>query len=294
VRAVPSALSTSSTLYGVGVALLPAACVFAEFYFRFHPFVQLAFVYLLLVFTWAAAREARLVQLPRLPVTSERADLAGHLLLLALFALVLFGAQNVLLALATGHWGLRALPVHGDVLLYGVSLALWLALYNVAGRLPTVYEFNLRLRLSWWDVPIALGIALPTFYILRLYLIELGDNHERMHVFGVDQASSPAWVFYGAGLLFTVSNALIEELWWRGTLLAALRPLLPPAGVILLQGLCFGILHWFGTPMGIAGLLLAGTWGLALGWWVYARRSLWQPLAIHLLADWLIFAYTNG
>jgi membrane protease YdiL (CAAX protease family) len=63
---------------------------------------------------------------------------------------------------------------------------------------------------------------------------------------------------------------------------------------ILLQALCFGLAHWVGTPQGIFGLVLAGSWGIALGWWTYARRSLWQALAVHLLADWLIFVYTNG
>jgi membrane protease YdiL (CAAX protease family) len=114
-----------------------------------------------------------------------------------------------------------------------------------------------------------------------------------MEIFGVTKASS-ANVFYIVGAVFTVVNALTEELWFRGLLLGALRGLLPMWPAILLQALCFGLAHWVGTPQGMFGFTLAGAWAIALGWWTYRRGSLWQAFSVHLLADWLIFAYTNG
>ena len=95
------------------------------------------------------------------------------------------------------------------------------------------------------------------------------------------------------GRLFAVANAFTEEMWYRGFLLGALKPLVTPARAIILQALIFGLMHWFGTPQGVLGVVLAGAWGGLLGWWVYKRGSIWPAFVVHFFADFLIFAYTN-
>jgi len=243
--------------------------------------------------------------------TGEGAHATGRCLLsLSLFMLFTLGIHPVLFALLNGGWGSPIiLKVDPDLLYYAMDLGLWIVVFLIlmmigtgARRVPTndgdglsplPLDFNLRFNFRLADIPIFAFFAVVTFFVLRLYLQKLGHTHAPMHIFGVTKASDPA-VFYAVGALFTLINALAEELWFRGLLLGALRGLLPMWPAVLLQALCFGLSHWVGTPQGILGLVLAGAWGIALGWWAYTRGSIWQPLLVHLLADWLIFAYTNG
>jgi membrane protease YdiL (CAAX protease family) len=287
-------------LYGLVLALLPAVAVFGEFITgpydspAWHPLAMLAYTYLLAAVAFYCVRELRAALRTGGREGGDTPARAADLLACALFALSYFGLHEVLFyvgALTILRFELR---VDFDLLYYALSLVLWLALFNVLLRVPARrYDFNLRLRLSWWDVPLLWGVGGATWLVLSFYLQSLGDIHPPMHIFGISRAASPE-AYLAIGILFTVVNALTEELWFRGILLGALRGLLPPVAAILLQALLFGISHWVGTPRGILGFALAGVWGIALGWWTYSRRSLWPAFAVHLLADWLIFAYTNG
>jgi membrane protease YdiL (CAAX protease family) len=300
-------------LYGLIIALLPAAVAFAEVVrgthssSAWHPLGVIAFLWMLGAVEWyawhewhnsisgtgALAREASATTQEMgegARLTKEPASLYA----LSLFMLTLLGIHPVFFALLAGGWALPLIfPGDPDMLYYAMSLGLWIAVYLILYKLPHAFDFNLRLNLKLADLGIGAFIAVVTFFVLRLYLVKLGHNHAPMHIFGVTKAADPA-VFLAVGAIFTLINALTEELWFRGLLLGALRGLLPMWPAILLQALCFGLSHWVGTPQGILGLVLAGAWGIALGWWTYTRRSLWQALVVHLLADWLIFVYTNG
>jgi membrane protease YdiL (CAAX protease family) len=220
------------------------------------------------------------------------------------------GLNEILFALLMGGWHMPLkLAVDGDLLYYAMDLGLWVIVFLILTRacsgtvavldngqrplLPKPFDFHLHFNFKLADIGIFAIFAAVTFFVLRLYLQKMGGEHPPMHIFGVTKESGTA-LFYTVGAVFTFINALCEELWFRGLLLGALRDLLRPWPAILLQALCFGLSHWMGTPQGIFGLVLAGTWGIALGWWAYTRGSIWQALAVHLLADWLIFAYTNG
>jgi len=307
-------------LYGLIIALLPAAVAFAEVVRgthssgEWHPLGVLAFVWMLAAVEWyawheyhnqlqasslqlqgapAAANEVQSSQSMRLKAGSSKLE-AARLYALSLFMLALLGLQPVLYALLTGGWQLPVL-FHGDAdsLYYGLVLGLWIVVYFFLYKLPEKFDFNLHFNVKLADLGIFAVFAAITYFVLSLYLQKLGHNHPPMHIFGVTKAANPV-VFFTVGAIFTLINALTEELWFRGVLLSALRGLLPMWPAILLQALCFGLSHWVGTPQGILGLVLAGGWGVALGWWAYVRKSIWQALLVHLLADWLIFMYTNG
>jgi membrane protease YdiL (CAAX protease family) len=219
---------------------------------------------------------------------------AASLFAISLFMLLSLGVNEVLFALLLGGWGMPfKLAVDGDALFYGLDISLWIFAFLILVNFAKGFDFHLRFNFKLADIGIFAVFAAVTFFVLRLYLQTLGGEHPPMHIFGVSKESGVV-LFYTIGAIFTFINALCEELWFRGLLLGALRGLLRPWPAILLQALCFGLSHWMGTPQGILGLVLAGTWGIALGWWAYTRGSIWQALAVHLLADWLIFAYTNG
>lgn len=90
---------------------------------------------------------------------------------------------------------------------------------------------------------------------------------------------------------FSIVNALLEEVAFRGVLQAALRERFGD-GVwpLLLQGAAFGVFHWYGVPRGAMGALMAGSWGVMLGWARRRSGGLLTPLIAHVVADIVIFS----
>lgn len=90
-------------------------------------------------------------------------------------------------------------------------------------------------------------------------------------------------------LVFALSNAFVEEMITRFAVVSALDGVIPRAAVYLVSAAIFGGVHYFGTPGGIPGVLMAGF----LGW--LAAKSIgetggffWAWL-IHFLQDVVIF-----
>lgn len=90
-------------------------------------------------------------------------------------------------------------------------------------------------------------------------------------------------------LVFALSNAFVEEMITRFAVVATLDGLLSRPIIYLISAAIFGLVHYFGTPGGIPGVLMAGF----LGW--FAAKSIgetggffWAWL-IHFLQDVVIF-----
>jgi membrane protease YdiL (CAAX protease family) len=296
-------------LYALVLALTPAAVIFSELFrgsrstHPWHLLGVLGFAWLLFAVAWYCWKEYRKASGAGVPAREPTAGTeacptaspAHALYALGLFIFLSLAAHPLLFALLTGGWGIPLrLNMDGDLLYYSLSLLLWIAAFLLLPRAPDRSTFcHLRLRVRPVDALIFAIFGSLTWLVLTQYLLKQGGHHPPMEIFGVNRHADPL-VYYAIGALFTLVNALSEELWFRGLLLGALRGLLPLWPAVLLQALIFGLSHWFGTPQGVYGLVLAGLFGGALGWWTAVRGSLWPALAVHLLADWLIFAYTNG
>ncbi len=101
----------------------------------------------------------------------------------------------------------------------------------------------------------------------------------------------PVWLLLVGLVGFSVVNALIEEIVFRGLLQGALESMLGPGALsILLPAVLFGTCHWHGFPSGPVGALLAGSWGVLLGWARRRSGGLLTPLLAHIVADATIFA----
>jgi uncharacterized protein len=105
----------------------------------------------------------------------------------------------------------------------------------------------------------------------------------------ITRGVGPAELASGA-VSFVLLNAFCEELIWRGVLQSRLTALLSERDAIFVQALSFGAQHVHGFPRGIAGVLLAGGWAIALG--VLRRKAggLLAPFLAHLVADATIAA----
>jgi hypothetical protein len=91
-------------------------------------------------------------------------------------------------------------------------------------------------------------------------------------------------------IIFALSNSFVEEMITRFAVVSSLNGLLQPTVVYLISAAIFGLVHYFGTPGGIPGVLMAGF----MGW--FAAKSIgetggffWAWL-IHFLQDVVIFA----
>jgi uncharacterized protein len=93
-----------------------------------------------------------------------------------------------------------------------------------------------------------------------------------------------------AGAYFSILNAVMEEVMFRGVLYDAVESQWGWMGAILLTGAAFGACHAGGYPQGLLGGVLAGIYGFVLGWLRWWTRGLAAPTAAHIMADATIFA----
>ncbi|MGE5124121.1 MAG: CPBP family intramembrane glutamic endopeptidase, partial [Acidobacteriaceae bacterium] len=121
---------------------------------------------------------------------------------------------------------------------------------------------------------------------------------------------SSALIFYGMGytparlgtvilwgLVFSLSNSLLEELWIRGIMLKKLVPLIGAAGAVLLTSITFGTLHFLGVaylPATVIPIFVINTFamGIACGILMVKTDSIWGAYLIHAAADLFLFIAT--
>jgi len=93
---------------------------------------------------------------------------------------------------------------------------------------------------------------------------------------------------------FALTNAFMEEIWYRGLFLQRLQPVISATGVIWLTSLVFGLSHLFAVYIEPSGALVFGVITLTLGcaWALLMEKTntLWGSVVFHLAADlyWLI------
>ena len=92
-----------------------------------------------------------------------------------------------------------------------------------------------------------------------------------------------------AGIIFTLANAALEELVFRGILFDALESQWGAWFTLVVTALLFGLGHLRGYPSGVAGAGLAVVFGLATGGLRLWSGGLTLPVLAHLAADATIY-----
>jgi membrane protease YdiL (CAAX protease family) len=92
-----------------------------------------------------------------------------------------------------------------------------------------------------------------------------------------------------AGVIFTVVNASLEELVFRGVLFDAVRSQWNLWVTLSATSLLFGIGHLHGFPPGVAGVSLAVIFGFAMGVLRVWTDGLALPVVAHMGADATIY-----
>ena len=92
-----------------------------------------------------------------------------------------------------------------------------------------------------------------------------------------------------AGFIFAVLNAFLEELLFRGVFFFAVEAQTGAPMAVVITAALFGYGHMHGYPPGPLGAVLAGVYGLALGWLRVSTGGLGLPVLAHIAADATIF-----
>ena len=91
------------------------------------------------------------------------------------------------------------------------------------------------------------------------------------------------------GIAFSIFNALLEEILFRGIQYEALDAEYGLRWAVLIQGIIFGIVHAQGFPNGVIGVVMASLYGVMLGWLRHFSGGMLWPFVAHIFADATIF-----
>ncbi len=99
------------------------------------------------------------------------------------------------------------------------------------------------------------------------------------------------------GLVFSLSNSLLEELWIRGLFMKKMLPLVGVAGTVILTSITFAAMHFLGVaylPATVVPIFVVNTFtmGLACSILMLKTDSLWGAYLIHAAADLFLFIAT--
>ena len=199
-------------------------------------------------------------------------------------------------------------PLHG-VLLLAAFLAVnlvpgifWplhlllplVAYYLLALLVPQLRHSRPQLSLGqfgWMEAACAGVLCIGTVVVLIGFDRLVEPDHSKL------TAQLPTWVLEHlvvTGVCFSVGNALLEELIFRGVLYGALESDRGTLVAVVGTAVLFGWCHVHGYPSGSVGAILAGIFGLALGLLRWRCGGLGLPVVCHICADAAIFVIVLG
>ena len=132
----------------------------------------------------------------------------------------------------------------------------------------------------------AIGIAIVSCTALLLFE---RWQHPDMHAYAAALPDLHGTGLIIAGIIFAILNAFLEELLFRGIFFDAIESQTGPVMAVIITAALFGYGHMHGYPPGPIGAVLAGCYGLALGWLRLFTRGLGLPVLTHITADATIF-----
>lgn len=97
-----------------------------------------------------------------------------------------------------------------------------------------------------------------------------------------------------AGVVFSIVNALCEEVIFRGILYDGIESQWGGKVAVVATAGLFGYGHLHGYPPGVAGAALAGLFGLGLSWLRGFTGGLGLGVLAHIVADATIFWILSG
>jgi hypothetical protein len=91
-------------------------------------------------------------------------------------------------------------------------------------------------------------------------------------------------------IVFSLSNSFVEESITRLGVVVVLKGKLKERTIPLISALIFGIVHYWGNPGGIAGVIVAGFLGWFLAKSILETKGIFWAWLIHFVQDVIIFS----
>lgn len=101
--------------------------------------------------------------------------------------------------------------------------------------------------------------------------------------------NSRVLALFPLALIFSTTNAWSEEIFTRFTVVAGLDKKVKPVYKYWISAAIFGIPHYFGTPGGFIGVVMAGFMGWLLAKSVHETKGMFWAWFIHFIQDIIIF-----
>ena len=146
----------------------------------------------------------------------------------------------------------------------------------------------------WWRLPTApvARLSLLGFFVAAPLglLLSVAIARPYFGTFDLNVADPLALV---PGLVFSLSNAIGEEVIYRGAFMAFAGRVIGLRGALVLQAVVFGVshagAHFMGSPIPV--VLAVGFGGYVAGLLTLKTRSLMMPIAVHAAIDLPVYAF---
>jgi uncharacterized protein len=171
----------------------------------------------------------------------------------------------------------------------------WIWVVPLAGYfLMAVFTPRLRSHMKWFRLGEVSGVSIvATVGMMALMSVVLVTfNTIAKPDLGSYRAALPFEMFGSvvtAGVVFTVVNATLEELVFRGVLFDAVRSQWGASVTLVATSVLFGLGHLHGYPPGLWGACLAVVLGFAVGVLRVWTEGLALPIVAHMGADATIY-----
>jgi membrane protease YdiL (CAAX protease family) len=163
-------------------------------------------------------------------------------------------------------------------LLNPANFAMFFHLGNVNAHISKNAWLGITGNETWLEIATSLGlfITLGTAIFMFFQLKKAGADY-RYFLFSL------LWA-----IPFSIANAFSEEAIFRVGIVSPLYGVLSVPIILLISGALFGIPHYFGTPSGIIGVLMAGFLGWLLAMSLVETQGIFLVWAIHFVQDVVI------
>jgi membrane protease YdiL (CAAX protease family) len=163
-------------------------------------------------------------------------------------------------------------------LLNPANFAMFFHLGNVNAHISKIAWLGITGNETWLEIATNLGlfITLGTAIFMFFQLKKAGADY-RYFLFSL------LWA-----IPFSIANAFSEEAIFRVGIVSPLYGVLSVPIILLISGALFGIPHYFGTPSGIIGVLMAGFLGWLLAMSLVETQGIFLVWAIHFVQDVVI------
>jgi len=158
------------------------------------------------------------------------------------------------------------------------NFALFFQIGDVNAHISQITWLGITGNETWLQIAFSLGlfITLGTAIFMFFQLKKEGVDYRYF------------WYSLLWAIPFSIANAFSEEAIFRIGIVSPLYGLLSVPIILLISGALFGIPHYFGTPSGVIGVLMAGFLGWLLAMALVETQGIFLAWAIHFVQDVVI------